>query len=214
MRKKRWLVAITDTTIQQRFSHVELAQKMINGGADFVQYRDKEATTRQMIETAREIATLCARSNTKFIINDRVDVAIAADADGVHLGQDDFPIRLARHLLGPERVIGVSVDTVEEAREAWQEGADYVGFGPIYSTSTKTDAGPIIGIEALPGLTPKFPIPLVAIGGLNRENIEPVLRAGVHGVAVLAAICQAEDPEAMTREIREFVAGYGEEKSA
>jgi thiamine-phosphate pyrophosphorylase len=208
VRKKKWLIAITDTALQDRFSHVELARMMIDGGADFVQYRDKQATTKQMIETARDIAALCAASDTKLIINDRVDVAIAADADGVHLGQDDFPIPLARHLLGPDRVVGASVDTVDEAREAWQQGADYVGFGPIYPTGTKADAGPVVGINKLPALTPKFPIPLVAIGGLNKENVEDVLRAGVHGVAVLAGICKAEDPQQATRDIRDVIEAF------
>jgi thiamine-phosphate pyrophosphorylase len=197
------LHALTDTSLQKKFDHVELAQKMISGGAEVVQYRDKGAPTRKMIETARTIAESCRRAGVTFIVNDRVDVAIAADADGVHLGQDDFPIPLARRLLGPDRILGGSVDTPDEAEKAWREGADYVGFGPIYATGSKRDTGPVVSPEVLRDLISKFRLPVIAIGGIDRGNIEPVLRAGVHGVAVLGAICLAEDPEEATRELRE-----------
>lgn len=207
MRRIGRLHALTDTNLQDRFDQIELARYMISGGADVVQYREKGATTRSMINTARTVAGMCRRRGVAFIVNDRVDVALAADADGVHLGQDDFPIPLARRLLGPHRILGGSVDTVDEAERAWREGADYVGFGPIYPTASKDDTGPVVSAEALGEMMPRFPLPVIAIGGIERGNIEAVLRAGVHGVAVLGAICLAEDPEAATRQLREVIDG-------
>jgi thiamine-phosphate pyrophosphorylase len=199
------LHALTDTTLQSRFDHLELAERMLAGGADVIQFREKTAPTRLMIETARRMAEMCRRRGAQLLVNDRVDVAIAADADGVHLGQDDFPVALARELLGPDRIIGASVDTLEEAEAARRDGADYVGFGPIFPTGSKVNTGPVVGLEPLDDLIPKFPLPVVAIGGLDERNVEPVLRAGVHGIAVLSAICRAEDPEAATRSLRRIL---------
>jgi thiamine-phosphate pyrophosphorylase len=200
---------LTDASLQDRFDHIELARRMIAGGAEVIQYRDKAATTRAMIATARAIGGLCARGGATLIVNDRVDVALAADAGGVHLGQDDFPVALARRLLGPDRIIGASADDPDEAEEAWRDGADYVGFGPIFSTGTKSDTGPVVGIDGLAPMIQKsakpFPVPVIAIGGLDETHVGPVLRAGAHGVAILSAICCAADPEAATRGIAEAI---------
>jgi thiamine-phosphate diphosphorylase len=138
---------LTDTRLQNRFSHVELAELAIAGGADTVQFRQKEGTTRMMIRAAGQMQDLCKKAGVTFIINDRVDVAIASHADGVHLGGDDFPIPLARRLLGEEAIIGGSAGSMEEARRCLLEGADYIGFGPVYPTSSKEDAGPAAGLS-------------------------------------------------------------------
>ena len=122
---------LTDIVLQNRFSHMELAKLAIRGGADTIQFRQKSGSTREMIQVAREVKQVCAENGVTFMVNDRVDVAIASEADGVHLGQDDFPIPLARELLGKGRIIGGSAATLEEARECLSEGADYVGFGPV-----------------------------------------------------------------------------------
>ncbi|MBD3337436.1 MAG: thiamine phosphate synthase [Candidatus Eisenbacteria bacterium] len=200
------LHAITDTILQQRFDHLELAQRLIDGGADVIQYREKAASCREMIAAATAIQAACRKSGVAFIVNDRVDVALAADADGVHLGLDDFPVALARRILGPDRIIGASVDTAEEGRAAWKAGADYVGYGPIYGTGTKSDTGPVVGVDGLARHVQGSPLPVVAIGGCSAANIEPVLQAGARGVAVISALCRAPDPTAATREIADLIA--------
>ena len=190
---------LTDTVLQSRFSHMEITRLAIAGGADTIQYRQKSGSTRQMIEIARNMKRLCSEAGVMFIVNDRLDVAIAAEADGVHLGQDDFPIPMARELLGEGRIIGGSAATLDEARKCLSEGADYVGFGPVYPTSSKDDAGPVSGIDILKQVVEIIPLPIIAIGGVGAENIPGVMRAGAHGIAVISAVCCQDDPEESTR---------------
>lgn len=142
---------------------------------------------------------MCAEGGVVFIVNDRIDVAIAAEADGVHLGQDDFPIPLARELLGEGSIIGGSAATMEEAQKCLSEGADYVGFGPVYPTTSKDDAGPVSGSEILKNVVGAIPLPIIAIGGVSAENTPEVMRAGALGIAVISAVCCQEDPEGATR---------------
>ncbi len=193
------LHVLTDTVLQSRFSHLELARMAIRGGADTIQYRQKTGKTREMIEIVRQLKQLCTNSNVTLIVNDRVDVAIAAEADGVHLGQDDFPIPLARKLLGKSRIIGGSAATLEEARTCLADGADYIGFGPVYPTFSKEDAGPVTGIKLLKQAVETIPIPIIAIGGVNVENTPEVMRAGARGIAVISAVSCQEDPEQATK---------------
>jgi thiamine-phosphate pyrophosphorylase len=192
---------LTDIVLQNRFSHMELAKSAIRGGADTIQFRQKEGSTREMIQVARDVKQACVESGVTFIVNDRVDVAIASEADGVHLGQDDFPIPLARELLGKERIIGGSAATMEEARKCLSDGADYVGFGPVYPTSSKDDAGPVSGISILKDVVEAIPLPIIAIGGVSAENTIEVIQAGAHGIAVISAVCCQEDPEQATRDL-------------
>jgi len=201
MKKIGRLHVLTDTELQSRFSHVELAKLAIRGGADTVQFRQKIGATREMIEICREIKRLCEDSDVMFIVNDRVDVAIASEADGVHLGQEDFPIPLARKLLGETRIIGGSAVTLEEAQECLSEGADYIGFGPVYPTTSKNDAGPVTGIELLKEAVNAISIPIIAIGGVTVENTPEVIRAGAQGIAVISAVCCQENPEQATRDL-------------
>lgn len=192
---------LTDVVLQARFSHVELARRALAGGADAVQFREKGGSTRELIGVARELAALCRGAGAVFIVNDRVDVALAAEADGVHLGQSDFPIALARRLLGERRIIGGSATTLEEARWCVEEGADYVGFGPVYSTGSKADAAPAQGLGVLREVASAVPVPVVAIGGIGIGNAPEVVRAGAHGVAVISAVCCQEDPAEATRRL-------------
>lgn len=201
MKKIGRLHVLTDTELQSRFSHVELAKLAIKGGTDILQFRQKIGTTREMIEICREIKRLCEDSDVTFIVNDRVDVAIASEADGVHLGQEDFPIPLARKLLGETRIIGGSAVTLEEAKECLSEGADYIGFGPVYPTTSKDDAGPVTGIELLKEAVNAISIPIIAIGGVTVENTPEVIRAGSQGIAVISAVCCQENPEQATRDL-------------
>ena len=201
MKKIGRLHVITDTALQSRFSHLELARMAIAGGADTIQFRQKEGATRKLIEIAQQLKQICTGMGVTFIVNDRLDVAIASDSDGVHLGQDDFPIPLARELLGESRIIGGSAVTLNEARKCLDEGADYVGFGPVYPTTSKADAGPVAGINLMKEVIDKVPLPLIAIGGVNKDNTPEVIRAGAHGIAVISAVCCQQDPEQATREL-------------
>ncbi|MBL7101170.1 MAG: thiamine phosphate synthase [Desulfobacteraceae bacterium] len=196
---------LTDTRLQSRFSHVELAEMAIAGGADTIQFRHKEDSTREMIEIAAQMKRLCADKDVMFIVNDRVDIAMATQADGVHLGQDDFPIPVARELLGKNRIIGGSAATMEEARKCLADGADYVGFGPVYPTGSKDDAGPVSGIATLRKIVEAIPIPIIAIGGVDERNAYDVMRAGAHGIAVISAVCCREDPRQATRGLYEAI---------
>ena len=196
---------LTDSCLQNRFSHAELAKLAIAGGADTIQFRQKEGATRQMIRVAGEMRDLCQRAGVTFIINDRVDVAIASHADGVHLGQDDFPIPLARKLLGEKAIIGGSAGSMEEAHRCLREGADYIGFGPVYPTTSKEDAGPAAGLGLMKQIVEAIPLPIVAIGGIGVNNASPVIQAGAHGIAVISAVCCQQDPAEAARCLRRLL---------
>jgi thiamine-phosphate pyrophosphorylase len=198
---------LTDTCLQSRLSHVKLTELAIAGGADTIQFREKTGETRQMIRVAEEMSALCKKFGVTFIINDRVDVAIASYADGVHLGQNDFPIPLARKLLGERAIIGGSAATMEEAYKCLSEGADYIGFGPVYFTTSKEDAGPVSGLDLLKEVLKKIPLPIVAIGGITAENTPQVMQTGVHGIAVISAVCCQEDPTEAARCLRRLLEG-------
>jgi thiamine-phosphate pyrophosphorylase len=199
------LHVLTDTDLQNCFSHIELAELAIAGGADTIQFRQKSGETIQMIRIAEQIQALCKRAGVSFIINDRVDVAIASRADGVHLGQGDFPIPLARKLLGEGAIIGGSAGNAEEAQKCFLEGADYIGFGPVYPTSSKEDAGPVSGLDLLRQVVEKIPLPIIAIGGINKDNTLSVRETGAYGIAVISAVCCEKDPEEATRCLRRLL---------
>jgi len=194
---------LTDTALQTRFSHVALTELALSGGADTIQFRQKSGSTKELIETAIHMRRLCAEKGATFIVNDRIDVAIASEADGVHLGQDDFPIPLARKLLGKNRIIGGSAATLEEMENCIREGADYVGFGPVYPTGSKDDAGPVSGIDILKQIVESTPVPVIAIGGIDQNNAFHVMGAGAHGIAVISAVCCREDPKEAARKLHD-----------
>ena len=196
---------LTDTTLQSRFSHIELTRQAIAGGADTIQFRQKSGSTRDMIEVARRMKDVCVKAGVSFIVNDRLDVALAVDADGVHLGQDDFPLSIARKILGPDKIIGGSASDLEEARICLCEGADYVGFGPVFPTTSKDDAGPVSGIDRLRDIVENIPLPIIAIGGISSENTSSVMRAGAAGIAVISAVCCQEDPTGATKTLYDSI---------
>jgi thiamine-phosphate pyrophosphorylase len=185
---------ITDTVLQTCYSHVQLAALAIAGGADTIQFREKSGSTKEMIRAAEQMQALCKSAGVTFVVNDRVDVAIASGADGVHLGQDDFPIPLARKLLGEKAIIGGSAGTMEEAHKCLTEGADYIGFGPVYPTASKADAAPAGGLDILRQVAETIPLPIVAIGGITTTNAPLLMKAGAHGIAVISAVCCQADP--------------------
>ena len=195
------LHVLTDTALQSRFSHVELAEMAIAGGADAIQFRQKEGSTRELIETAAQMMRACKERGVTFIVNDRIDVAMAVQAHGVHLGQNDFPIPLARRLLGEKSIIGGSAATIEEARKCVADGADYVGFGPVFPTGSKADAGPVSGLDALRRIVEAIPIPVIAIGGIGPANTPGIMETGAHGIAVISIVCCQEDPDRAARDL-------------
>ena len=202
------LHVLTDVQIQNRFTHARLTEMAIAGGADTIQFRQKHGSTREMIEIARNMKLMCEKAGVTLIVNDRIDIAIAADADGVHLGQDDFPIPLARTLLGDDKIIGGSAVNLKEAIKCVSQGADYIGFGPVYPTMSKEDAGPATGIGMLKRLLEEVDLPVIAIGGIDSENVPEVMRSGAHGIAVISAVCCRHDPEQATRILKEAL-NYG-----
>ena len=196
---------LTDVCLQTHFSHLELAELAIAGGADTIQFREKSGETRQMIRVAEELQALCRRAGVTFVMNDRVDVAVACHADGVHLGQSDFPIPLARKLLGEETVIGGSAGSLEEARQCLSDGADYIGFGPVYPTTSKEDAGPASGLVLLKQIVKEIPLPIIAIGGIGKGNAPSVIQTGVHGIAVISAVCCQKNPKEAAQCLRDLL---------
>ncbi len=183
----------------------EIARLAIAGGADMIQLREKLGTTRARIATARALAALCRAAGARLIVNDRVDLVLAADAHGVHLGLEDFPLSLARQILGPDRTIGASAGCPEEAVEAMWAGADYIGAGPVFATASKADAGEPIGIEGLQRIVAAVEIPVIAVGGVTAERVAEVIAAGAHGIAVIKAVTGAADPQEAARVLRSAI---------
>jgi thiamine-phosphate pyrophosphorylase len=191
---------VTDSKLSRKgtLSDVENA---VAAGCRIIQYREKNMSTRDMIHEAAQIKELCG-NEAIFLVNDRVDVALAIDADGVHIGQDDMPIGVARKLLGPEKIIGLTVHDLSEALEAQRNGADYVGLSPIFDTSTKKDAGKGIGPERIREVKDSLNIPIVAIGGINKENCVSVVRGGADSLVAISAIVCSDD---VKRETKDFI---------
>ncbi len=207
------LYLVTDTGLSRGRSHEAIVAAALRGGVTVVQYREKDACTRDMVQTARRLFELCRAYGAPFIVNDRLDVAQAVGADGVHVGQEDMSVPLARRLLGPNKIIGVTAHTVEEALQAIAEGADYIGASPVFATATKSDAGKPIGVDGLLGIVRASSVPVVGISGIGANNIAEVIRAGAAGAAVVSAIVAAEDVEGAANDLyrrlcdARFVAG-------
>ena len=196
---------VTDRGLSRGRTTLDIVRAAIKGGVSCVQLREKTCGTRQFIEEAMAIRSLLARHNVPLIINDRVDVALAVKADGVHLGQQDMSCRMARQLLPESMLIGISAESLGDAVAAEKEGADYIGVSPIYATPTKTDTGTPLGLNGLRSIRAQVNIPLVGIGGLNADNAGAVIQNGADGVAVVSAIVAADDPAAATRNLVEIV---------
>ncbi len=206
------LYLVTDRDITGDRSLVELVMEAVRGGVTAVQLREKRCSTREFVELARQLMPALNERNVPLIINDRVDVALAAGACGVHIGQSDMPYDDARRVLGPRAVIGLSVETPEQAEEAERLDVDYLGVSPIFSTPTKTDTTSEWGLEGLRQLRQRSRHKLVAIGGLNASNAAEVIRAGADGIALVSAISAAADPCAAAGGIRRAISsGRGED---
>ena len=183
---------------------VELASAQIRGGADVIQLREKEMSKRDRLELGLKIRELTRQEGVLFIVNDDVDLALILDADGVHLGQDDIPIRFARPLM-KDKIIGVSTHSLNQAEEAVASGADYIGVGPVFETATKEDREDLVGLNLLPKIKDICPIPYVAIGGIGKDNIASLAKAGCHRAAVISDIMLAPDIEQRCRMIKKLL---------
>jgi thiamine-phosphate pyrophosphorylase len=204
-RKIGKLCVITDTVVQKKYTHVEITQMAIRGGAGVIQFRDKLMSTHELIETAKELRRICKKAGVLFIVNDRTDVALVADADGVHLGIEDIPVKEARKLLGKNKIIGGTAHSIKEAEEAQKNSADYIGFGHIYPTLSKHKITPPLGIYELARVVKEVKIPVLAIGGIGLNNISEVVKTGVYGVAVIGSVLKNKNPENAVKELRRII---------
>jgi len=189
------LYLVTDPDLSLGRTEEEVVRRAVAAGVTTVQYRDKDMTTRRMIEKTRSLAGVCGPAGVPLIVNDRLDVAIAGGADGVHLGQDDMDPEDARMIGGEDFIIGVSVTTVQEVDDAVKGGADYLGANGVFPTGTKTDLGEPLGTEGVARLAKASPLPIVGIGGINHRNAGEIISSGASGVAVVSFITSHEDIE-------------------
>lgn len=207
MKKLGRFCVITDTTVQKRYSHYELAKMAVKGGADMIQLRDKFLPTSELIQVAVKISAYCKKHKVLFLVNDRVDVAMIAGADGVHLGKEDIPVQEARKLLGRNKVIGGTAHSLSEARLREKEGADYIGYGHIFPTASKHKPEKPKGTAELGKIVKKIKTPIIAIGGIGIENISEVMQTGVHGAAVIGSVVKNKNPQKAVKELREAIYG-------
>lgn len=198
------LYLVTDRELLGDKDLVQTIEQAIQGGVTMVQVREKKLSTLEFFQVALTIKSITQKHGVPFIVNDRADIALAADADGLHIGQEDMPLVVARKLLGPNKIIGVSVATLEEALLAQKEGADYLGIGAIFPTMTKDDADSV-SLAELKMIKDKVAIPVVAIGGIHENNIKKVVETGVDGAAVVSAIIACPDPCAAAQRLRQLL---------
>jgi thiamine-phosphate pyrophosphorylase len=200
------LYVIIDASFLKGRKPGELARQIIRGGATIIQLRDKESKTKEFLNTAMELRDICADGGAIFIVNDSFEVALASQADGLHVGQDDLPVDIARRMLPVDKILGCSVSTLAEAKKARDEGADYLGIGAIFPTKSKESAG-VVGTDILKDIRRAMDLPLVAVGGINQTNLKQVMKAGADAAAVISAIMNAEDTEKATRELVQIIGG-------
>jgi thiamine-phosphate pyrophosphorylase len=198
------LYVITDEKIGLGRSHIFLAEEALKGGATVIQLRDKEKSSRELYEIGIKMREITRKYNALFIVNDRLDIALGVGADGVHLGSEDISVSVARKIAGENFIIGTSVSSPEEAILAENEESDYISAQSIFLTSSKENVG-VIGLEGLREIIKVSSLPVIAIGGINLENIKEVLNCGVKGVAVISSVVSREDVHAASSELKEVI---------
>ena len=199
------LYAVTDSRWLNGDSLAAAVEKALAGGVTCVQLREKHLPFDEFLRIAKEIKALCQNYHVPFIVDDNLDIALACDADGLHIGQNDMPAAKARELLGPDKILGVSAQTIEQAVAACQDGADYLGVGAVFPTGTKTDAVEV-PLDTLKAITAAVDIPVVAIGGINADNITQLSGTGIAGAAVVSAIFAQEDIKKAAAKLRQLIA--------
>ena len=202
------LYFITDSTGFSEEEFLYRVEEALKGGATIIQLREKEKTTREYMALAEKVHTITKKYDVPLIIDDRVDVALAIDAEGVHVGQSDMPVTLARKLMGEEKIVGATAKTVEQAVEAYAQGADYLGVGAIYPTTTKVKTV-LTSTETLENICHSVPIPVNAIGGLNKDNIDILKGIPIAGICVVSAVMKADSPQKATKELIEIAKELG-----
>lgn len=199
------LYCLTSEAHSEGRSNIEVVQAMLDAGIMIIQYREKTKSRREKLDECLKIRDMTNAAGAFFIVNDDVDIAILCEADGVHVGQDDLPVAAVRKLVGPDMVIGVSTHLPELAHRAEADGADYIGVGPVYATDTKTDAKAPVGLSYVEYVAKHIRIPFVAIGGIKRENVADVIKAGARCVAMITEIVEAPDIGKRISEVREEI---------
>ena len=194
------LYFITDSTNYEKEEFLRRVESALKGGVTLVQIREKERTAREYLELAKEVHALTLKYNVPLIIDDRLDIAMASDAEGVHLGQSDLPVNIARKIFGPDKIIGATAKTVEQAKEAYEQGADYLGVGAIFPTTTHVKTT-LTSTATLSDIIKAVPIPANAIGGLNKDNIDVLKGIPIAGICVVSAIMKADDPQKAAEEL-------------
>lgn len=202
------LYVVTDESLAHGLSHAEIARRALLGGADVIQLRDKTAGGRRLLEAALSIRADTRRHGALFIVNDRVDIALASGADGVHLGQEDMPLAVARTLMPEPYCIGISVGSVEQAQAACDGGADYVAVSPVFATGSKSDAGPGLGTRLIREIRKSIPVPVIGIGGITIDNVGEVILAGADGAAVISAVVGSDDIIKAARDLKSRIVAY------
>lgn len=193
------LYVITGEEFHPTRDVVEVMEEAIQGGADIIQLRDKTNSKRVVLDKARRLRELTRKYDIPFIVNDHIDIALAVDADGIHLGQDDMPLNIAREIVGPDKIIGISTHRIQEAREAEQGGADYIGAGPIFPTNSKSDVVDPVTTSYLNEVISEISIPFVAIGGIKLHNVADVVDTGAHRICVISEVVGSEDVKATSK---------------
>ncbi len=205
MRVDYSLYLVTDKQLSCGRATKEIVKAAVAGGVTCVQIREKELGSREFINKAKELKRILQPLGIPLIVNDRVDVALAARADGIHLGQTDMSIKDARKLVGNDVIIGISAESLQDAIDAQNQGADYIGISPVFNTDTKKDTATPLGLEGIANIKIHTSIPLVAIGGIKRDNITSVIEAGADGIAVVSAIVSADSPETSAQELLKLI---------
>jgi thiamine-phosphate pyrophosphorylase len=198
------LYVIIDGQSLKGRSHIEVTGQVIRGGAGTIQLREKTLPKPDLLRIAREIRYICGENNVLFIVNDYLDVALDCHADGLHIGQTDLPVAVARKLLRPDQILGCSANTIQQAQKAKSEGADHIGVGAVFSTSSKDDIE-VVGLDRLYEIVKAVSLPVVAIGGINKDNIAQVISNGAIASAVISAVVCAENPESAARELTTII---------
>jgi thiamine-phosphate pyrophosphorylase len=199
------LYLVTDTAMCQPRGLVETVREAVSGGVSIVQLRDKTAPEEEFIRTAKALKAVLDPAGVPLILNDRVELASACSADGVHVGQGDMPAEEARAMIGPDRILGLSIENILQMQELDPRVVDYAGVGPIFATQTKRDAAPPLGFHGLEQITKASPVPVVAIGGLKANHVNETLTAGVAGLAVVSEICAASNPRKTAEDLRQRI---------
>lgn len=206
------LYAITGEEFHLGKELVEVMEQAILGGVDIIQLRDKKSSKLEVLKKAQQLRALTKKHNVTFIVNDHIDVALAVEADGIHVGQDDLPLVEVRKIVGPEMIIGISTHHIEEAKEAEKGGADYIGVGPIFPTNSKEDVVDPVTTSYIAQIEKDITIPYVAIGGIKRHNLKQVMEAGATRVCMITEIVEAEDVKSRCEEIIRLMDEYEEAK--